>query len=99
MDYQSLVDTLSPDIVARLRQGIETGRWPDGQPVSAAQREHSLQAVIAWEQRHVPEADRVGYIDKGRKAGISPAGEANKEEQLRWVTQSEEPTQPEDDGL
>ncbi|EED33200.1 conserved hypothetical protein [gamma proteobacterium NOR5-3] len=89
MDYQSLIDQLSPDIVARLRKGIETGRWPDGQPVTPEQREHSLRAVIAWEQQHLPEQERVGYIDKGRKADAAARSQAQGEEQLRWVSQGE----------
>ncbi|MFK8042574.1 YeaC family protein [Congregibacter sp.] len=89
MDYQSLIDTLSPDIVARLRQGIETGRWPDGKPVTPEQREHSLQAVIAWEQQHLPQDQRVGYIDKGKKAGASRSS-GSETEQLRWASQHEE---------
>ena len=89
MDYQSLIDQLSPDIVARLRQGIETGRWPDGQTVTPEQREHSLRAVIAWEQQHLPQEQRVGYIDKGRKAtAADAAGQA--QEQLRWVSRNED---------
>lgn len=89
MDYQSLIDQLTPDVVARLRQGIETGRWPDGQAVTPEQREYSLRAVIAWEQLHLPEEERVGYIDKGSKAGASSAGQSQAEEQLRWVSQQE----------
>jgi uncharacterized protein YeaC (DUF1315 family) len=87
MDYQSLIDQLTPDVVARLRQGIETGQWPDGQSVTPEQREHSLRAVIAWEQLHLPEEERVGFIDKGRKAGISAADQTQAEEQLKWVSQ------------
>jgi hypothetical protein len=30
MDYEQLIDSLTPDIVERLRRGVETGRWPDG---------------------------------------------------------------------
>ncbi|WP_439107534.1 YeaC family protein [Congregibacter sp.] len=93
MDYQSLIDTLTPDVIARLRQGIETGRWPDGRPVTPEQREHSLQAVIAWEQQHIPEAERVGYIDKGRKAAEANKSDKDKEQQLRWVSQSEDDDQ------
>ncbi|MFT4768028.1 MAG: hypothetical protein ACI8RN_001158 [Glaciecola sp.] len=89
MDYQSLIDQLSPDIVARLRQGIETGRWPDGQTVTPEQREHSLRAVIAWEQEHLPEEQRVGFIDKGSKAGASAKSQSQTEQQLRWVSQGE----------
>lgn len=92
MDYQKLIDTLSPDIIVRLRQGIETGRWPDGQPVTPEQREHSLQAVIAWEQQHLPEDQRVGFIDKGKKAakaGAAASGDGDTQ-QLRWADQSKD---------
>ncbi len=68
MDYEELIDSLTPEVVERLKRGIETGRWPDGRPVTPEQRENSLQAVIAWEQRRLPEEERVGYIDKGAKA-------------------------------
>lgn len=92
MDYQTLIDTLSPDIVARLRQGIETGRWPDGQPLTPEQREHSLQAVIAWEQQHLPEDQRVGFIDKGKKAKAS-ASRGGGTQQLRWAEQNKDGTE------
>jgi uncharacterized protein YeaC (DUF1315 family) len=68
MEYEQLIDSLTPDVVERLRRGVETGRWPDGRPVTPEQREHSLQAIIAWEQRRLPEEERVGFIDKGAKA-------------------------------
>lgn len=67
MDYEQLIDSLTPDVVERLRRGVETGRWPDGRPVTAEQRENSLQAIIAWEQRRLPEEQRVGYIDNDDK--------------------------------
>ena len=69
MDYQQLLNRLSPDIVDRLRRGVETGRWPDGTALSDAQREHSLQAVIAWDSRHRPAGERVGYVHKGAHRG------------------------------
>lgn len=99
MDYQQLLDRLSPDIVDRLRRGVETGRWPDGTALSDAQREHSLQAVIAWDNRYRPAGERVGYVHKGARKGAqksaqsavkqgmksprSPAATAERE--LRWV--------------
>ncbi|MEE4110680.1 MAG: DUF1315 family protein [Halieaceae bacterium] len=67
MDYEQLIASLTPDVVARLRRGIETGRWPDGRALTPAQREHSLAAIIAWEQRHLPEEERTGYIDRGAR--------------------------------
>lgn len=95
MDYQQLLNRLSPDIVDRLRRGVETGRWPDGTALSDAQREHSLQAVIAWDSRHRPAGERVGYVHKGADRGAQkppqPAMQsrhsraASAESELRWI--------------
>ena len=82
MDYQQFVDSLSPDVVDRLRKGVETGRWPDGTALTPEQREHSLQAVIAWEEKHLPAEQRVGFIDKGAKADKADATST-----LTWVDQ------------
>ena len=71
MAYQELIKTLAPELVQNFRRAIEIGKWPDGSVLSAEQREHAMQAVIAYEQQFVEEADRVGYIDKGDKAGQS----------------------------
>ena len=83
MDYQQLLNRLSPDIVDRLRRGVEIGRWPDGTALSDAQREHSLQAVIAWDSRHRPAGERVGYVHKGADRGAQQEvhQEAHKETQ------------------
>ncbi len=83
MDYETLIDRLSPELVERLRRGIETGRWPDGKALTEEQRAHSLQAIIAWDARHKPESERVGFIDKGAKADKSSSTEG--EAALRWV--------------
>jgi uncharacterized protein YeaC (DUF1315 family) len=90
MDYEQLVDSLSPDIVARLRRGVETGRWPDGRVVTPEQREHSLQAIIAWEQRHLPEEQRTGYIDRSAKERARARRDGDEAE-LRWVGDREGP--------
>ena len=83
MNYQDLVDSLNPDLVDRLRRAVETGRWPDGSSVTAAQRENSLQAVIAWDEAHRSPVDRVGFIDRGRKA-------RSEQDTLRWVSDEAE---------
>ncbi len=69
MDYQKLIDTMSPEIYRSLLQALEIGRWPDGRTLSAEQREHTMHAVIAWGEKHLPQEERIGYIDKGSKAG------------------------------
>lgn len=72
MDYNDTLDTLDPALYERLKRAVETGRWPDGRALTPEQRAHCLRAVIAWGERHLPPQERVGYIDRGRKA---PAGE------------------------
>jgi len=83
MDYEQLIESLTPDVVARLRRGVETGCWPDGRALTAEQREHSLAAVIAWEQRHLPEEERTGYIDRSAKERARQRRDGAGT--LRWV--------------
>jgi len=71
VDYRQMIESKSPEVYENLKRSVETGRWPDGRPVTAAQRENALQAVIAWGERHLEPEQRVGYIDKGYKAGDS----------------------------
>ncbi len=69
MDYQQLIASMSPELYERLKRAVETGRWPDGQALNPEQRENALQAIIAWSEQHLPPEQRVGFIDKGHKAG------------------------------
>lgn len=67
--FEKLLASLTPDLIEVFRRSIETGKWPDGRRLSDEQRATCMQAVIAWEHRHLPEAERTGYIDKGEKDG------------------------------
>lgn len=69
MDYQQLIDTMTPEIYENLKRSVEVGKWPDGRAVTPEQREHAMRAIIAWGQAHLDESERVGYIDKGHKGG------------------------------
>ncbi len=67
MNVEQLLAALTPEIVARFRTAIEIGKWPDGRIVTPEQRETCMQAVVAWEFKHLPEEQRTGYIDRGTK--------------------------------
>ena len=69
MDYRKLIESMTPEIYRSLRRSVELGKWPDGRPLSPEQRRETMQAVIAWGEMHLPEAERVGYIDRGHKEG------------------------------
>lgn len=68
MQFQQLIDTITPDIYANLQRAIEIGKWPDGRTLNAEQRELCMQAIIAYEAKHVPESERTGFIDRGSKS-------------------------------
>jgi uncharacterized protein YeaC (DUF1315 family) len=71
MDYLQLVRSMTPEIYRSLKRSVEIGKWPDGKPLTPAQRGDAMQALIAWGKLHLPESEQVGFIDKGHKAGDS----------------------------
>jgi uncharacterized protein YeaC (DUF1315 family) len=83
MDYQQLIETMTPDIYQNLKLAVELGKWPDGKPVTPEQREHAMAAAIAYGEAHLPEQERIGYIDKRQKAGDS-CDDPNAETTLTW---------------
>ncbi|MDP2225861.1 MAG: YeaC family protein [Moraxellaceae bacterium] len=66
---EKMLAALTPDLVQSFKRAIEIGKWPDGRRLTDEQRATCMQAVIAWEHHHLPEDQRVGYIDKGEKDG------------------------------
>lgn len=90
MKYQDLVEQITPELYASFKRALELGRWPDGRELTAEQRTHCMDAVIAYDQLHHSEDQRVGYIDRGRKqqawesrTAKTPAGDA--EQLLRFA--------------
>tara|TARA_R110002110_G_scaffold406421_1_gene626319 strand:- start:133603 stop:133857 length:255 start_codon:yes stop_codon:yes gene_type:complete len=69
MDYQQMVDSMTRPLYDTLKRSLELGKWPDGRVLTQEQREHTLQALIVWGEKHLPEEQRIGYIDRGHKAG------------------------------
>lgn len=79
-DYLETVRAMGRDIYDRMVEALATGRWPDGREVSPEQRANCMQAVIAWGEMHLPPEQRVGFIDKGHKAGDS----CDDPQPLKW---------------
>lgn len=82
MDYLQLIETMSPEIYHRLVHSVAVGKWPDGKALTAEQRANAMQAVIAWGERHLPEQDRVGYVEK--KPGVDEHCDTPLETPLNW---------------
>ena len=68
-DIQLLIEQMDEAAVQRMRQAVETGRWPDGHSLPEEQRALCMRAVIAWEARFLPEEQRTGYIERPESAG------------------------------
>lgn len=82
MNYLELIDKMTPEVYRSLKRAVELGKWPDGRPLTPAQRREALQAVIAWGELHLSAAQRVGYIDRGHKAGEHC--DQSDEQPLKW---------------
>jgi uncharacterized protein YeaC (DUF1315 family) len=56
-------------VYEQLLESLSTGRWPDGRALTETQRQHAMRAVITWGEIHLSPEERIGFIDKGAKAG------------------------------
>ncbi len=81
MNKQDILDSLDDDIVARFKQAIETGKWPDGKKLSDEQREICMRAIIVYEHEHLPEEQRTGYVPAKESACEKDRGQ---EEKIHW---------------
>ena len=61
-----LIEKLTPDMVTSLKQAIALGKFPDERPVSQAQKELMLEAIIRYEAQHTSESERTGFIDRSK---------------------------------
>ncbi len=85
MDFQQLIESITPEIYENLKRSVELGKWPDGSPLSPEQREHSLQAIIAYDARHKNEEERIGFIPpKKSKEPCSSKSKPDAEQPVKW---------------
>lgn len=87
MNYERMIETMTPQVYASLKQAVELGKWPNGQRLTPEQRETSLRAVIAYEvKRDLPAHERVGYIDRSRPDGSQHGKDPLQPDVLRILT-------------
>ncbi len=64
MDYSKLIDSLTPDMIDRFSEAVATGKWPDGQTLSAEQKESCIQAIMLYRARFSEQNDEPFTISK-----------------------------------
>lgn len=62
--YGDLLAQMTPEIYQRLLTAVELGKWESGVRLTKEQTEQCLQAIIAWDHLHLPETERVAWIDR-----------------------------------
>ena len=75
MDKETILATLTPEVIDKFRMAIELSKWSDGRKLTAEQRETCMQAVMIWEHEHLSPSERTGYIHKPIKSDGSIVGE------------------------
>lgn len=88
MNFDQMIEAMTPDIYQSLKRAVELGKWPNGQSLTSEQRETSLRAVIAYEhRRNMPESERVGYIDRTRPDGKQHGSDPLQPQTLKILTE------------
>lgn len=62
VEFQELLNSINPEVYEKLKRAVELGKWADGNKLSREQRELSMQAVIAYEHKHLSKEERSGYV-------------------------------------
>lgn len=53
MQAEQLVENMDEGLYHRLKDAVETGRWPDGQPLTDQQKKDTLTLVMLYQARHL----------------------------------------------
>lgn len=75
MQAEQLVANMDQALYMRLKEAVETGRWPDGNVLSAQQKEDSLTLVMLYQAKHMDQTEpfaiaRGGQIIQKSKAEL-----------------------------
>lgn len=87
----SLIDNIDAPIFQELKTALELGRWESGLDISVVQKDIVIQAIIAYENKHLDETERTGYIHKESQTACEST-RADNEEQVVSLRASSKPT-------
>ncbi|HAS6348313.1 YeaC family protein [Vibrio sp. IRLE0018] len=65
MNTEQLLSAMTPEVYQRLTYAVETGRWPEGTPLSQTQRDSCMQAVMLYQSKHNTEAEHMSVAAGG----------------------------------
>mgnify|MGYP000026440054 FL=1 len=65
MNIDVLVNSMTADVYERLRSAVETGKWPDGKPLSDDQKASSMQAVLLYQAKIAKSSEHMTVNENG----------------------------------
>ncbi len=65
MNTEQLLSAMTPEVYQRLTYAVETGRWPEGTPLSQTQRDSCMQAVMLYQSKHNIDAEHMSVAAGG----------------------------------
>lgn len=78
MDAEQLIDAITPEAYERLLFAVETGKWPEGTPLSQEQRDSCMQAVMLYQSKHNSEAQHM-TVAKGGEISFKSKADLKKQ--------------------
>ncbi|WP_394251686.1 YeaC family protein [Vibrio profundi] len=88
MNAEQLLSAMTPDVYERLNYAVETGKWPEGTPLSKEQRDSCMQAVMLYQSKHNVDAQHMtvaagGEISFKSKSELKKQFQAGQEDIVR----------------
>ncbi|MBW3696451.1 DUF1315 family protein [Vibrio sp. T187] len=88
MNAEQLLSAMTPDVYERLSYAVETGKWPEGTPLSKEQRDSCMQAVMLYQSKHNVDAQHMtvaagGEISFKSKSELKKQFQAGQEDIVR----------------
>lgn len=65
MQYEDALRAMTPEIYERMKNAVETGRWPDGNKLSAAQLENAMELVMVYQAKRLKQDDHFTIAPSG----------------------------------
>jgi len=82
--FISQVAALTPQLYDNLKEALELGRWPNGERLTDQQKSICMEAIILYDHRHFPEAERTHYIEKRGCKRDAASMDDQEASPLRW---------------
>ncbi len=66
MDFLKAIDTMPEAVYLKLKQAVEIGKWENGTKLTEQQKSTCLQAVMAWQAKHLDNHDHMTIGNQGQ---------------------------------